>query len=317
MTVRRSRRLLATALLTGVAFALHVPFAFAQAEPTPGQVDLSVSAAEPGDLVEVSLAGWPAGLLTVTICGDSAQHGSADCNLNVTAAVMSVGNGESHTSLTVGAPPVPCPCVVRAATRFNDLVRTVPIQVIGVPVVGSPPPSDPLTVSARLEPAAGHSGVVDRVRGWLGGPLRQQLVLTVRNNTSTPMDTLSLQAVLGDAGGGDAMATPTVQPLQPEETRTYVIPFEVAAPSWGSRHVQGAVYGLPTPVHYDVSLHSTPWLLYVLGGVFVVDVVSWRVVRHRRRRADAGLPGGERVESVRQTADEHMLRTPGAVLAAD
>jgi hypothetical protein len=290
--------LLLLSLLVAMPRAAHG----ADAEPS---VTASKTTVSPGETIVATLDGWPAGLVTVSVCGNAARRGSPDCDLNSSAAVAVVTGASSAMNLTIGVPAVPCPCVLRASTRLNDVVRTTPIEIAGVPVVGVADPEEPLTIHVRFRPTTGES-MLDRARAVLGGPTKRVLVVTLRNNTASAMASLSLAAVVGRSpDDGEAVTAPVIQPLAPGEEHTYELPVTLPAPTWGTYKAYGTVYGLAAPAGFTATTSTYPWALFVAAAFVIIDVIAWRVLRRRKRRpARTALRDAEQQRMTRQTQDE-------------
>lgn len=108
-------------------------------------------AAPVGDAVLVRLAGWPAGVVMIELCGGAALGGSADC-LVAASAITAIGtDGTGMALLRVRVPPTPCPCVVRARSVIGGTTRAVPLIVRGAAV-------RPVVAAAR------KAGVIARLR---------------------------------------------------------------------------------------------------------------------------------------------------------
>ena len=98
----------------GALFVLVL--AFACSPPATGAAPApTVHASDAGAQMQVRLAGWPAGArVSVTTCGNSAARGSADCAVAAGVLLVTGADGSASGRLSWTAPPVRCPCVVRA-----------------------------------------------------------------------------------------------------------------------------------------------------------------------------------------------------------
>jgi hypothetical protein len=245
-----ARSLVARVTLAGLLAALSVIGLVTRASPAKaaGQaptMSISPGAAAAGQPVVVSVAGWPAGSATVTVCGDNARRGDPDCDLGGAATIdidIDIGaDGSGSTSLTA-APPVDCPCVVRVGTAGAELVQTLPLDVPGALRV----PDRPVAV-----------------------PEPRQLVVTVRIRPS--------------ASSASVVAVPPVDGvLRPGEQRTVVVPFDLPAPVAGRYLVSGQVNGLDQPVLFSAATSSLPWAIIVLVFATVVAVGWWLLGRCNR-----------------------------------
>jgi hypothetical protein len=258
----------------------------AAAEPTIG---LSASSGRPGDVIIVTLQGWP-GTTTVAVCGNEARRGAVDCD-----QIGSVGLAGSLTQvqrrkLELTTPPAPCPCVVRAASVADRVVRTVPIDLVGV---GTAPVTDPdvagaetLKVDARVD--RGSPGFFDRLRSSLGGSTDRTLELTLTNTGQAPLRGISMVAALArEAQGGEPLQPPNIGLIPPGESGTYRLPVTLPAPSFGSYTVFGTVYGAGTPVTFSAKTSTTPVGLILVVVLLVVIGLAILSLRLRRRQDQA------------------------------
>ena len=258
--------------------------------PPPGQVP-EVGVTPPvtkfGATVRANLNGWRVPLVIVSICGDEARRGSQDCNQPGSVGVLISRVGEGSALLSA-RPPLDCPCVIRASTPDNSIVRTAPIVVRGVPVLrldqlfprlGEDAPASQLRVDARLDD---QSSLVS----WFGASGTRRLQLTLHNLGSTSLSGLSLSATVGRTVPGDRAVTMPDVPLIPAYGAvTLWAHVDLGTPTYGSYAVSGRVDGLAQPVHFAVPTDNTPWglvLVGVLGGVVLVLFA----LRHRQRPTD-------------------------------
>lgn len=270
-----------------IAIALSWPVtAMPTAATTEPTIGLSSPTAQPGDLVIVTLTGWNVGPVTVSVCGNEAARGSEDCDLR-SAQGVGIANPTTETvvQLMVARPPPPCPCVVMVATAAHDIVRSVPIEIKGVPigpVIGSTAPGPLFEVKASVE--AARSTVVDRLKASAGGRVRRTLVLVVKNNGTMTANQISATAAVGRAvNGGEPLALPAIGPLQPGEAKRYRVLVTLAAPSYGHYAVSGTLTGYGVPVAFVARTSTVPVLLVVLCLGLAVDIALLVSLRARRR----------------------------------
>jgi len=287
--------------ITAFAFAALVPtgaaLAASPAPASPGPagssgpvVDATVSVfpatAPVGAPVVVDLVGWPAGVVTVAICGDEARRGSSDCDQIGSHGVGIPSSGAGTTRLFV-APPVGCPCVVRVNTPSSDLVRTIPIDVPGVPML-SPAELGPellpsavgmLEVDAHLdEPGRGDLPL----SGVLGGPVDRVLVLAVRNAGDAPLAGVTVSAAVGhDRLTGTPVVVPAIGTLAPGEERTLRVSVTMGAPAMGHYLVFGRVDSMAGAASFDAATDTMPWGAFLIVGLVFVVLVA-RSARRRR-----------------------------------
>ncbi|WP_306205936.1 class E sortase [Actinoplanes sp. RD1] len=268
-------------LLTALV-ALAAPAPAAAAGPS---IVTEAGEARPGESVGVRLSGWPAGVVTVALCGNGAHDGSADCAMTTASSASVPASGSVQLTVRPSAPPVGCPCVLRAMTVTGDRSATTPIEVTGV--------ADAATVATGNETA--RLSVTDaRVRNeWglsalLGGPARRVLEVTVRNDGTAPAPATDLALDLGRAAGRQALAPVPVVALAAADARTVEVPFTVSAPAIGRYTITGNVDGQV----FTARTSCWPWLLPVLLAAFAVAVVTLRRVRLSPVRAGGiGLIG--------------------------
>lgn len=229
-------RPLATALAGLAPMLVAVLAAPAPAAPPPRlAVDQVVAAV--GSRITVTLSGWPAGMSTISLCGNGGRRGSADCAVTDSTQSYVTDSGRTQVRLAVVVPPAPCPCVVRAGTLDGRTIGTLPIAIIGLAgrpagsAAGLGGPAEPggsttppggsaaePTVSTA-EPGGspepdGFPGPADDpgarltvvdvalVGGWswpalFGGPARRTLVVTVRNDGAVAVDEPALSVTMG------------------------------------------------------------------------------------------------------------------------
>lgn len=269
-----------------------------------------------GTEVVVELRGWPDGAVFVSTCGNGARRGSEDCNQPATRSVV-VRGGLATTRLRLSAPPIHCPCVVRAATTDGRLVRAAAIALGGVadgppvlPAAGRAAAGD-LEVGARLAPPG--PGLVDRVAPLVAGPVRTDLVVRLRNTGTDPVRGLVVTAAVGRRG---ADATPvgrrTVDEVAPGATARVTVPVALDAPTWGRYEVRGSVFGLSAPVAFEAQTQVDPWLVEVLVPLTLLVVAG--AARRRERRRAAADPDGDLLadSSLRVGADDEGRSRAGA-----
>lgn len=303
MSRRRRARDLASGLVvallaTGmVGPAAHAGTDAGDVEPTPVVVPGTYEFAADA-VVDVTIAGFSSRTVTVALCGNAAQRGSADCNLGASESTRTnVDRSPRHVQLVASEPPVPCPCLIRVASPTNDEVVEVPVTLIGHPVAepygGSYEP-EPLVASVRAEPAG------DGLSAWLvsslGGTRSYDVTVTVGNTSAVPATSLTARAFAtrdGDVRVEFAVPVPSVLAAGEtwEETRTVDLPF----PTWGTAEWRVEVAGSRPTATATSATGNQPVLLFVLIGLFALDVLvlfgRW-CLRRRRRARRRGRGGG-------------------------
>lgn len=277
-------------VLIGVAFGL-VPTVDAQPTLTRPIVTVDQPEVAIGAAVKLTIKGFTSPAVTIAVCGNEARRGSADCNMVASLGELLATDG-TPTAITmrVPAPPVPCPCIVRVSSRFNDEIAVVPLALIGhpvAPVVDSPGLDDPLVVS--ISARAAPLGVIEPVRFSLGGPGTYSVTVTVRNRSTVRLSHVALVGSVG-RNADDHLATfdlddPGV--IDPGESWQQVVSAKVPAPTFGNFVWRVTVSGAgPTITATDTTQHR-PLLLLVLVMLLVVDVSMLAIRFAVRRRAGA------------------------------
>lgn len=224
--------------------------------------------AAPGDRVQVRLAAWPPGNVTVELCG------AAGCAVDQSVQTYVPPTGKAGTVLTVSAPPSGCPCRIRVTSLDRATTASVPITVTGTPTVAAP------TAAAMTGPAV-VSATVDGGTSWrarLGWPERRDLVLRLRNDATVPVPVgLSLAVGRGDDPTGFVPA-PAVPDLAPGEERTVTVPVDLPVTTVGRYTIDAEVASSGTTVHIVATTERYPWALPIALAL-AVAALAWRLRR--------------------------------------
>jgi hypothetical protein len=251
----------------------------------PDRTDVQI-----GERVGVTVSGFESRVVIIALCGNDGRRGSVDCdNLSSQAREMNNDGTPTLGSLIVTAPPVPCPCVIRVSSDDNTEVAATPVTIVGHPVAEIVEPSEfvqPLVV--EIDAVRSVDGFADRVRASLGGPLRYQVTVTVRNTATYVVNDVRATARYTREQYSDDRASAIDDPesLEGGDVWTQVVEVEVPALTIGEVQWLVEVSGIGTPViATDVTSHQ-PIGLYVVGVVLLLDavVLLWRFARRRRRR---------------------------------
>ncbi|MBB2942541.1 LPXTG-site transpeptidase (sortase) family protein [Actinoplanes lutulentus] len=242
-----------------------------------------------GDTITVSLTGWPAGVVTASLCGNEARDGSADCAVQSASSTSVPATGKAGLRLRVSAPPVGCPCVVRASTITGEKIADTPIDVTDV--------ADAATVTATTgdaELTVLDAGVRNRWTLWslLGGTAYRTMTVTVRNEGTAASPGSELSLDLGRAAGSEAMKALPIGPLAPGAELRLEIPFAVAAPAAGRYQLTGRIDGTAgTEATFTTSTAVWPWLLLLvpLGLILIVRAAASLKRMSPLRAGGAGL----------------------------
>ena len=249
MRVRAALAAAGLALLT--AFAGAAPAAAAEPE-------LTVTGSEPqvGEKLTFSLEGWPAGTVHAELCGNEAARGSTDCATSSAVQFYVPASGKATGRLTVVAPPVACPCVLRVTTLGPaPTTRTVPVALKGV------------TAEAPAETAPGRLRVAELEVVSTGGRaallgLADEMVVRVglRNEGTAEVGDATMHLLTGRPGrAGEVVPAPQLGVIAPGQTREYLIRVPVGAP------VFGAVFALELTVFVPI-FFATP-LIWIVGDL--------------------------------------------------
>jgi hypothetical protein len=244
-----------------------------------------------GDDLVMTMTGFEAAsYVTIAVCGNQARRGSADCNMIASQGVRLNGDdAPTLAQMSVAAPPVPCPCIIRVSSQSFDEVAIAPIALVGHPsgpLVGGPSPNDPLvavTISARAAP----HGAIEWARSSLGGPTTYEVTVTVKNLTTEVLRRVAVSASVG-RGADDSVARIALGgpgEIGPAQTRREVVSVEVPAPTFGGVTWRVAASGAGPAVNATKVTHHRPTLLIVLVTALVLDLMFLVVRSWRRRRA--------------------------------
>ncbi|MEV4627375.1 hypothetical protein AB0J90_13895 [Micromonospora sp. NPDC049523] len=279
--------MLATTVLATTVLAPATP----TASPTGSMPMISIDRdrAALGDRIMVRLSGWPAGTAALEICGNGGRRGSADCAVHDSVQTYVSTSGTATTTLTVTAPPVGCPCVVRVTTLNGNLGGTVPVVVAGATAPTVPPEfvdSPPGTATLEITRVA-----VTGQWSWsalFGGPAKRLLLVDVRNNGAVPVVDPSVTVTLGrGAEPTGFVPPPLLATLNPGEQRTVRLPVAIGAPALGRYTVRGEAGGPERPARFSATVVTYPWGLV---GIAAALVVGFALTELRRSRRPAGRP---------------------------
>lgn len=289
---------LTLAVIGGVAGAGR---ASAQSTVSGPTVSLDVYEVAPGDQIVVTIDGFDARGVTISVCGNEARRGSADCNMP-----QSEGRGVQQdgtptlAALPVYAPPVPCPCVVRVSTSTNDQVAVVPITIIGHPVapVVNPDAPDRVPLDISVVANASNGGFSDVVRSSLGGASHYEVTVTVRNRSTDRVGGIGLTGSAGRNADEQLLTLDLGTPdlLEAGETWQETIPAEIPALTFGDVEWQVTATSSGPSVTATDTTESIPWLLWLFGVILVVDLLlllvrfGMRLARRDRHGDDDDHP---------------------------
>ncbi len=260
------------------------------AEPVAPRPSVAIDRPEvaPGEHVVLTIEGFTATSVTVSVCGNEDRRGSADCNMAASQSVdMHTDGAPSTAEVPVAAPPVGCPCLIRVSSRLNDEVAVVPITLLGHPVepVVAPPNPDTPLVAVSVDATATPRGLVGWVRSNLGGSVPYEVTVTVKNLTTETLHHVTLFGSVGHSAENEIATLDLDNPgeLAPGQTWTQVVAAEVPAPLLSSVQWQVVASRAGPWVIATAITQRRPVLLLILAMVLVVSF-SLLAIRHRMRR---------------------------------
>ena len=268
---------------SGDATAVH-------AEPVAPRPTVTIDRQEaaPGEHVVLTINGFTATSVTVSVCGNEDRRGSSDCNMAASQSVdMHTDGTPSTAEIPVAAPPVGCPCLIRVSSRLNDEVAVVPFTLVGhpiEPVVAPPNPDTPL-VAVSVDARATPRGVVGWARSNLGGSVPYEVTVTVKNLTKETLHHVTLFGSVGRSAE-DEIATldlDNLGELAPGQIWTQVVSAEVPAPSLSGVRWQVVASRAGPWIVATATTHHRPVLLLILAMLLVVSF-SLLAIRYRMRR---------------------------------
>lgn len=294
MTARRPRSapllVVFVGLLAALAFAVPASAQSVTDSPTvvPDVTDLQI-----GQRVRMTITGFEAPVIIMAVCGNEARRGSVDCdNRGSQARETNLDGTPTIGSVVVGAPPAPCPCIIRVTSDNNDEVAVVPITIAGHPVADVVEPSEfvqPLVT--EIDAVFIPGGVADRLRSSLGGPLRYEVTVTVRNTATYTVEDVLATARFIRTRYTDERSITIDDPgaLAAGASWEDVVEVEVPALTIGDVLWRLEVSGTGAPVIAEDATTYQPVALYVVAAVLILDaiILLWRAARRRRRRKNA------------------------------
>jgi hypothetical protein len=303
----------------GVALAAHAPGSNPVLSGPSVLVDQQQ--AKPGERVRVSVEGFEAPYVTVSICGNKARRGSSDCDMVGSKGFELLPDGAlTWTRMVVTEPPAPCPCVIRVATSTEDIVSVVPFSVTGHPVeeLSGPQTNDPL-VEILVAPKPVSDGMVGWMRASLGGATDYDVTVSVHNLTQDTLQRVALDGSVGrdefDILSSFDLKKPGV--LAGGQTSVQTVRVRLPAPTLGTFVWRVSASGAGPTVTTLVDRRDIPWMLIVLVGLLIVDialvVTRWLTARRVRREARKRLAAAEAADDAR-FGDSVVVDTDGREL---
>lgn len=259
------------------------------------EVAVEPSRAEIGERVTLTIEGFEAQSVTVSLCGNGARRGSADCDMvSSTGLRLDDGGAATVAVVTVGEPPMPCPCVMRVSSLKNDEIAVVPIDVIGHPVaepVGAAATSASLDVSISATRLV--SGLGDRLLSSLGGSTSYEVVISVTNLSPTELAGPEVLASFGrdELDVVQQIVVPAPTSIAAGRTWQYVSVVDVPGREFGGLVWKVEASKDAAPVVASSTTSHRPTLLMLLVLLMVVlagyRLIMWRIRHHASRPAPA------------------------------
>ncbi|MDX6744359.1 hypothetical protein [Actinocorallia sp. A-T 12471] len=260
----------------------------------------------PGTIVQVTGAGWPAGTsVHIAVCGRLAVNGSVDCDA-AGAVTAPVGpDGVVAGGLTIGAPPVDCPCVIRMATpaKADRMIVDVPFTVLGHPTSEVVKDAQPVRIDL-VDAELRGGGSWSELFGWR---TRRTLVLTVRNNAPDPVKDAPLVVGWGEGATADMPITaPPTGTIPPGETATFRVPVELPPASYGDFVVGGRFAG---QTEFQVAFTTYPYLLFGVNLLALLALLAGVRAAIRRRRPKTRGAAAPQPPASAPAAPRHLQRS--------
>jgi hypothetical protein len=292
---------LAGVFLAGVVAAWSVPSPPSSAASQAPTLAVTPAAAPVGKTVVVEGRGFPSQTydVQVQVCGNLGLNGTADCDPAGVRTSFAVAGGFA-LNLPVTMPPKPCPCAIVAFSSVLSDVVEVPFSVIGAPEA-APAPAPPAfeQKTLRLENAKleGNGGW----QSWFGASTTRDLVFTVYNAGTAPVDDPPLVLTAGTGHDPEGVVTPPrVGRLEPGARRTVHATIPIETLSVGSYTVKGRIGNSGADETFRARTSTYPWGLLVLAILMLLVVVLW--IRNALRRL-AARRAGKRAARSTEPAD--------------
>lgn len=284
------------------------PAVVTPAVATPMQADgdpkltVEPASARPGDVITVRLTGWSSVAATVTVCGNLAMRGSADCDVSRGQGVpLAPTDGAATLQVTLSEPPAPCPCVVRAASGSFDEVATARLDIIGAPQapVVEPSTATPL-ISVAVDASRAPESLIGIARAALGGTTIYELTITLRNLTAAPLQAVKVTGAAVRSGKTVATFTVGSRALQPGEVYEHRDEIEVPGPAIGPIRWDAAASGAGPAAHAGEVTRHTPVALLALLALLAGDIAAMLLRRRRARERRRSVDTTDADESLRE-----------------
>ena len=278
---------------------------------------LDVAEVAVGGRVSVTLDGFGSAWATVSVCGNEARRGSQDCLQSSSVSKEFPNDGSPiRLSYVVEAPPVPCPCVIRAVGANTTEVAVAALSVAGHPIG---PLVDPVAVgelvAVTIDAQPRSRGALGAIRAELGGRTNYEVIVTVRNTSNAALADVRLSgSVRRGAESLGELVLDGPGPLGVGQSWRQTVETEVPSPSFGEVEWYVLASGAGPSVESTLVTSHRPWLLILMVLIIVVNIgillMRWRVRRRREREGfvdDVEVVGGELSPSGGRMTAEPMV----------
>ncbi|MFD6265453.1 hypothetical protein ACFWFK_30495 [Micromonospora chalcea] len=236
-----------------------------------------------GQRVTVTLRGWPAGPVHLTVCGNDARRGALDC-AHEQATTVEVQADTAAAPILLAAPPVACPCVLRAHALTGATQTTAALPLSGVTAVPAPVPAAAPRLHLDELRVAGRGPL----RAWFGLPETLTVRVALRNPGPADVVDPPFTLLFGRPGRAHTIvAAPPLGTIGAGQVRTYEIPVPVDVAVLGKHELHGRVDVPEQPVAFVVETRRHPWGLLGAAAVLVVAPIVLRPPRRRGRHRTA------------------------------
>jgi hypothetical protein len=300
----------------------------AEGSTTGPVVSLSKTTVSPGERIMVTINGFSAHTVTISVCGNDARRGSGDCNMVKSKGVrIDPAVSPTVTKFGVSEPPYGCPCLVRVSSINGEEIAVAPITLTGHPVerVVSAPKVDGPFVAVAIKARPAPRGSFGWTRANLGGPFRYEVTVTVRNLTTEPLHLARVSGFVSRSVNANVTTLPLTDPgeIGVGQTWKQTVSVTLPAPSFGKLSWHVAVSGAGPTVTADATTHHRPILLMVILMLLIIDVslLLMRFTIRRRIAREATLAEASDIEGAIDTTasddDDVGFRLPELVSAGD
>jgi hypothetical protein len=175
--------------------------------------------------------------------------------------------------------------VVRAVNATSSKEAKVPVVVPGAPVATPDTTTTDDASRHRLEVSDVALEGSDDWKAWLGGRPHRTFRFTLTNTGQFIVKQATVNIAIGDPNDPQGFVEPVVvEPIDVGESRTFAVPVQFDAVSFGKLVAEGHLTGTSTPVTFRATTSSYPWLLIVIPLAVLVQLVLLFVRNRARRR---------------------------------